>query len=71
MSRYILCKPIDGRDYKSDAEVLADWNADHDFIVIELFSGSGENYINRQAVSSGVAVGIRYDEGRKLCVINV
>jgi hypothetical protein len=49
--------PAYGRDYKSKAAVMTDWNADKDFR-IEDMRHSG--YVNKQQVSSLKAAGITH-----------
>ena len=56
--------PAYGRDYKSKAEVLADWFADKDFIATGYGSGG---YINRPQVTCDVH--IRYKGATQVCVI--
>lgn len=58
--------PAYGRDYKSKAEVLADWFADRDFFATG-YGGGG--YINRPQVACDV--NIRYDQNRKVVVIKL
>lgn len=62
--------PAYGRDYKSKADVLKDWNADKDFTVSG-YGGSG--YINKSgAQQAGVtSVNIRYKQLRSVCVVKV
>ena len=63
---YISAVPAYGRDYTSKAAVLADWNANKDFQIMDLrMSG----YINReQAAKEGITVNVRYAKQRKVCV---
>jgi len=69
MSRLTVV-PAYGREYKSAAALLADWEADKDFAVMGLM---GSGYINRSdAIASGVSeVTARYQRQRKLVVIKV
>jgi hypothetical protein len=67
-------QPAYGRDYKSKAAVLADFDAGKDFIVADLFSGYGfDKPINKpQVLEMGVrSVNIRYARNTKVAVIKV
>lgn len=65
---FVSAIPAYGRDYKSKAEVLADWKANRDFLVVDLRQSG---YINReQAVKEGLTVNVRYAKQRKVCVCN-
>lgn len=64
---YLTLLPAYGRDYRSKAAVIADWNADKDFVEAE----SGK-YINRTDAinySPRSTVYIRYAKLRKIVVI--
>jgi hypothetical protein len=52
--------PAYGRDYKSKAEVLADFDGDKDFVVADIMSGGG--YTNKaDLIKQGITeVNIRY-----------
>ena len=57
--------PAYGRDYKSKAATLADWNAGLDFVVASIHEGG--RYINRaDAVQAGLDVWIRYSRLTKI-----
>jgi hypothetical protein len=60
--------PAYGRDYQSQAAVKAAWNEGKDFVVPSVFDHGGR-YINKQDVSPGVRVVVRYAAQRKQCVI--
>jgi len=53
--------PAYGRDYKSKAAVLADWNSNKDFRCA--ITG---RYLNKQSPFEGQQVWIRYDKARKI-----
>lgn len=63
--------PAYGRDYRTKAQVQADWDADRDFQCVG--SGAMGAYINRSgAVAAGlVTVSVRYAQNRKVCQIRV
>ncbi len=42
--RYISAVPAYGRDYKTKADVLADWEAGKDFLIQDMFESG---YINK------------------------
>ena len=73
MAKWIELGPAYGRDYKSQAAVRADWNADKDFQVNE-----GDRYgakTNRADIKAMIAAGedirvtIRYDRDMKVMSI--
>jgi len=59
--------PAYGRDYKSTAEIIRDWNAGKDFMT------PGGSYANRDdAVNAGLrSVNVRYDKLRKVAVLKL
>ena len=63
--------PAYGRDYRSKAAVLKDWDDDKDFVVNDVFSGG--MYMNRSdAVNAKMlSVNIRYDKLRKIIVVKL
>lgn len=65
-------QPAYGRDYKSQKEVKADWDANKDFIIADVFHGGG-TYINKEdAKNNGIhSVNIRFSQNRKVCVIKL
>jgi hypothetical protein len=69
MSKLTLV-PAYGRDYTSQDQVIADWNAGKDFLAQNYQQGG---YINKEgAIEYGVAqVTIRYAKLRKLVVVEV
>lgn len=66
---YFTLTPAYGRDYKSKAQVLADFNADKDFID-QSFNSSGR-YINKAQVPVGATVQFRYAKLAKVAVVKV
>lgn len=65
--------PAYGRDYKSQAAVKADWDADKDFVVCDMSSKYDGKPINRaDALRAGIReVKIRYKALRQLVVVRV
>ena len=61
--RYLSAIPAYGRDYKSSKEVLADWNANKDFLIQDMFSSG---YINKEDCPANTTINIRYDNQRKI-----
>ena len=43
--------PAYGRDYKSKAKLLEDWNANKDFVINDMSSKYDRCYINKQQVA--------------------
>ena len=65
---YYELSPAYGRDYKTKAEVLADWNADKDF------AGDyqlGFKPVNRQQLHESDTVILRYAKSTKLVSVKV
>lgn len=54
-----------GRDYKSKAAAVADWDAGKDFVIRSFGPDSGR-YVNKPAVAG--SVNIRYANDRKVAV---
>lgn len=64
--RWQVAVPAYGRDYKRQADVLADWNKGRDFLAMPT-----EQYINREdADRMGLTMQIRYAKLRKFLVIH-
>ena len=62
--------PAYGRDYKSKKEVLADFDADKDFVIVDLFSVNDGRYVNKSQLA-GFSVMIRYNKLTKVMVVMV
>lgn len=61
MTKYLTVVPAYGRDYKSKAEVLSDWNAGKDFQICDMSSPHDGSYINKEDASKeGITVNVRY-----------
>jgi len=52
--------PAYGRDYKSAKAVQADWNANKDFKIIDMFGGNDGRAINKQDADPGKSYTVRY-----------
>lgn len=61
---YQTLKPTPDKTYKSDEEVIEDWDAGEDFVLVN----QGLR-INKDQVGDGVVVNVRYDNDRKVCPI--
>ncbi|HEY1700743.1 MAG TPA: hypothetical protein VGG75_13605 [Trebonia sp.] len=57
---YLTVVPAYGRDYKSKAAVLADWNAGKDFQINDMSSPDDGRYINKLDKPAGVTLSVRY-----------
>jgi hypothetical protein len=62
--------PSYGRDYKSEKEVKADWEANKDFTIADIFGGQAGRQINKQDAPKGTYT-IHYSKLTKVCVIKV
>ena len=59
--------PAYGRDYKSQKAVQADWDANKDFIVADMFSGADGKPTNKQdCIAMNLSLIIRYDRLTKV-----
>lgn len=60
--RYLTVVPAYGRDYKSKAAAVADWNEGKDFLVQDIGAGSdnGRYVSKRDLEGQQVTVNIRY-----------
>lgn len=70
MSNPSTLVPAYGRDYKSKKEVLADFNADKDFIIADMMSQWDGKYVNKSQLSQGT-VNIRYKRLTRVLVAKV
>lgn len=61
-------QPAYGRDYKTAAAVKADWNANKDFVIADMFSGNAGRMINKQD-AGGQSHNIRYARNTKVVVV--
>lgn len=61
--------PAYGRDYKSKKDVQAAWDAGKDFLIADMFSGSG--YINKSDAPKGTTIMVRYCNKTKVTPIKV
>lgn len=69
MSKYLTLVPAYGRDYKSKKELLADWNADKDFLIQDMSSPHDGRYINKSQAERGTTYNIRYKQLCEICVV--
>lgn len=60
--------PAYGRDYTSAKAVKADWEANKDFVIADLFSGQDGRKINKQDAPAGT-YNIRYKKLTQICVV--
>lgn len=66
--KFYVCVPAYGRDYATEAEVKADWDAGKDFQIRSIDRMDGK-YLNRQdAEVNGLSVQIRYNNLRDVYV---
>jgi len=52
--------PAYGRDYKSAKAVLADFDANRDFIICDMSSPSDGRYVNSEQMNVGDVLAVRY-----------
>ena len=74
MARSITIGPAYGRDYPSKAKALADWDANKDFVIHDMFAGG--TYLNKQQAPDLIRDGItsvilRYHMMTKVVVIKL
>jgi len=63
--------PAYGRDYTSVKKVKADWEANKDFVIADVFHPDSGRYVNKQDLPAGTSVNVRYAAMRKVCVLKV
>ena len=64
--------PAYGRDYKNVKDLKADFNADKDFIIADVFHPYCGKYANRSDLKSEErVVHIHYSKNTKVTVINI
>lgn len=66
---FITVVPAYGRDYKSQADVKADWNSGKDFRIADVMNGTG--YINKDDAPKGATINVRYARQTKVLPIKV
>jgi hypothetical protein len=64
-------QPAYGRDYKSAKAVKADFAANKDFVINDLFGGNDGRYVNKQDLNAGDTVTVRFNNQRNVCVVKV
>lgn len=64
--KYLSAVPAYGRDYKSQAAVMADWKAGKDFLIQDLIESG---YISIREKPADVILNVRYAKLTKVCVI--
>ena len=57
--------PAYGRDYRSVKDVMADFDANKDFMISDMASRFDGRYINKEQLSAGDILAVRYDNKRK------
>jgi len=57
--------PAYGRDYKSAKAVRADFDANKDFVVCDMFSADDGRYINAEQLKPGDMLCVRYAKKMK------
>jgi len=70
----IILQPAFGRDYKSKAAVLADFDANKDFILNDRDSRWDNKPINKEQIEEtypGQKVNIRYSNNKKVMVVQI
>jgi len=66
----LILSPAYGRDYKSKKALLADWNAEKDFVIRNFGHPYEGKPCNRQQCV-GETVQFRFDSDRKTAVVKV
>ena len=66
---FITVVPAYGRDYKSQKEVKADWDAGKDFRIQDMMSPDDGRYVNKGDAPKGATLNIRFSKLMKICVI--
>ncbi len=71
MPTHITVIPAYGRDYKTQKEVLAAWNADQDFLIQSFGHPYDGKVMNRPQAKPGEVINIRYKGKTQVAVIRV
>ena len=61
-------KPAYGRDYTSAKAVKDDWDANKDFVIVDIVGGNAGRMINKEQAPVG-SYSIRYKKLTQVCVI--
>lgn len=56
----LTCIPAYGRDYKSAKAVQADFDANKDFLIFDMFSQDDGRYVNSEQLKTGDTLAVRY-----------
>ena len=62
--------PAYGRDYRSKAAVIDDFNKDLDFIIADIHDPYDGKYVNKSQLDSGCTINVRYQRLTKVVVFN-
>ena len=66
---YVSVVPAYGREYKTQAEVVAGFKAGHDFRVVDVFHGGGR-YVNIRDLPPGEKLDVHYGKnGSKRLIV--
>lgn len=65
---YYELTPAYGRDYKTKAAVIADFEANKDFIGDYQLNFQ---YVNKEQIQKGSTVNLRYNSNRRVAVVKV
>jgi hypothetical protein len=63
---YLSAVPAYGRDYRSKAALMADWNAGKDFLIQDM---QASGYVNKDDKPADVILNVRYSNLTKVCQI--
>lgn len=63
--------PAYGRDYKSAKDAKADFAANKDFIIADVFSADSGRLVNREQLTPGTRVNIRFKRLTAVTVVTV
>ena len=65
---YIIVIPAYGKDYKTQKEVKAAFDAGKDFEITDMFHRGGR-YVNKRDLPAGHKLQVRYAAGRKVMML--
>ena len=68
MARFTVI-PAYGRDYTNAKAVKADFDADRDFQICDMFSGQDGRMVNKQDLAKGDTLNVRYKRLTQIAVI--
>ena len=71
MSKFITVVPAYGRDFKTQKEVKAAFEAGKDFMIVDVFHAQNGSYENKGDAPKGATLNVRYAKQTKVLPIKI